>query len=119
MGGEDFDINNVFFHEGKPASGAWMPGQVVDFMLEELGKGRFYMIRPDNDVSRETDNLRMTWTMQDITENRPPLSRWHPDYKDKFTKFVEKERGNASQIESAMKYVVVMAIGAAVGYFLK
>jgi len=83
----DFDVDKVFFHEKKPADGAWMPKQVVDFMIKELDQGRFYIICPDNDVNRETDNLRMTWTMQDITLNRPPLSRWHPEYKDKFTAF--------------------------------
>lgn len=62
--GEKFDPNAVFFHEEKPAGGAWMPQQVVDFMIEELDKGRFYIVCPDNDVDRETDNLRMTWTMQ-------------------------------------------------------
>jgi hypothetical protein len=86
----NFDPNSVFFHEGKPAPGAWMPQQVVDFMISELDAGRFYIICPDNDVDRHTDNLRMTWTMQDITEDRPPLSRWHPDYKDKFAEFVER-----------------------------
>mmetsp|Transcript_12416 Transcript_12416/g.16316 ORF Transcript_12416/g.16316 Transcript_12416/m.16316 type:complete len:318 (+) Transcript_12416:76-1029(+) len=88
----NFDENSVFFHEGKPASGAWMPGQVVDFMVKELDEGRFYIICPDNDVDRETDSLRMTWTMQDITENRAPLSRWHPDYKDAFAEFMEKSK---------------------------
>jgi short-subunit dehydrogenase len=82
--GEEFDPSAVSFHEDKPASGAWMPQQVVDFMIQELNKGRFYIVCPDNSVDRETDNLRMTWTMQDITQDRPPLSRWHPDYKEKF-----------------------------------
>lgn len=86
--GEAFDASSVFFHEAKPADGAWMPQQVIDFMIEELDKGKFYIICPDNDVDRETDNLRMTWTMQDITEDRPPLSRWHPDYKDAFEAFL-------------------------------
>ncbi|CAB9528164.1 Probable oxidoreductase EphD [Seminavis robusta] len=86
--GDAFDVNSVFFHEDKPAGGAWMPKQVVDFMIAELDKGRFYIVCPDNDVDRETDNLRMTWTMQDITQDRAPLSRWHPDYKDKFTEYV-------------------------------
>mmetsp|Transcript_2370 Transcript_2370/g.3160 ORF Transcript_2370/g.3160 Transcript_2370/m.3160 type:complete len:324 (-) Transcript_2370:239-1210(-) len=90
--GETFDAAKVFFHEGKPASGAWMPQQVVDFMLNELDEGRFYIVCPDNDVDRETDNLRMTWTMQDITMNRPPLSRWHPDYTEDFTEFLEKNK---------------------------
>eukprot|EP00965_Chrysotila_dentata_P261252 6214195-Pleurochrysis_carterae.AAC.3 len=58
-------------------------------MISEIDSGKFYVICPDNDVDRETDNLRMTWTMQDITEDRPPLSRWHPDYKDAFTAFLD------------------------------
>ena len=69
-----------------------MPQQVVDFMMEQLDQGKFYIICPDNDVDRETDNLRMTWTMQDITQDRPPLSRWHPDYKDKFNAFLEENK---------------------------
>jgi len=76
----------------KPA-GAWTPAQVVDFMLERMGAGDFYIICPDNDVSREVDNARMTWTMQDITRNRPPLSRWHPDYADAFAAFLKEETG--------------------------
>lgn len=88
--GKDYDANQAFFHENKPQDGAWMPQQVFDFMKDEVDKGRFYIVCPDNDVDRETDNLRMTWTMQDITKDRPPLSRWHPDYADEFAAFVEK-----------------------------
>jgi NAD(P)-dependent dehydrogenase (short-subunit alcohol dehydrogenase family) len=90
--GEPYDDAQAYFHEDKPNTGAWMPAQVVDYMTEEIDKGRFYIICPDNEVDRETDNLRMTWAMQDITENRPPLSRWHPEYKDEFTSFVEKAK---------------------------
>jgi len=90
--GQDFDPANVFFHEAKPQPGAWMPDQVVDFMMEELEKGRFYIICPDNDVDRATDNLRMTWAMQDITQDRPPLSRWHPDCKDAFQAFLDQNK---------------------------
>lgn len=86
--GESFNKDAVFFHEDKPATDAWMPQQVIDFMVQELDKGRFYILCPDNDVDRETDNLRMTWTMQDITQDRAPLSRWHPDYKDKFSEYL-------------------------------
>mmetsp|Transcript_14083 Transcript_14083/g.35390 ORF Transcript_14083/g.35390 Transcript_14083/m.35390 type:complete len:305 (-) Transcript_14083:107-1021(-) len=89
---ENFDLDSVFFHEAKPAKGAWMPQQVIDFMVQELDAGKFYLICPDNDVDRETDNLRMTWTMQDITMDRPPLSRWHPDYKDKFGEFLKENK---------------------------
>lgn len=87
--GEDFDAQSVFFHEDKPAGGAWMPRQVLDYMIEKLDMGSFYIVCPDNDVDCETDKLRMTWTMQDITEDRPPLSRWHPDYKEKFDEYLK------------------------------
>mmetsp|Transcript_855 Transcript_855/g.1651 ORF Transcript_855/g.1651 Transcript_855/m.1651 type:complete len:329 (-) Transcript_855:79-1065(-) len=90
--GEDFDPNSVFFHEDKPASGAWMPRQVIDFMIQELDAGKFFVICPDNDVDRETDNLRMTWTMQDITQDRPPLSRWHPEYQEEFQAFLDANK---------------------------
>lgn len=90
--GRAFDEDKVFFHENKPAPGAWMPMQVIEFMLKELNEGKFYIVCPDNDVDRETDNLRMTWAMQDITQDRPPLSRWHPDWKDKFSEYLEQNK---------------------------
>lgn len=90
--GKEFDPSTAFFHEGKPQPDAWMPQQVVDFMIEELDKGRFYIMCPDNDVDRETDKLRMTWSMQDITEDRPPLSRWHPEYKEPFAEFLKANK---------------------------
>jgi len=90
--GQAFDPNDVFFHEDKPAGGAWMPKQVVEYMFQELAKEHFYIICPDNDVDRATDNLRMTWAMQDITQDRPPLSRWHPDYKEAFENFLKENK---------------------------
>ncbi len=72
----------------KPA-GAWTPDQVIDMLVEGMGKGDFYIICPDNEVTRETDNRRMQWAMGDIVENRPALSRWHPDHKDAFEKFLK------------------------------
>eukprot|EP01083_Nonionella_stella_P080333 220729_1 len=89
---EKFDPNSVFFSEEKPAKGAWMPPQVVEYMVDYLNQDKFYIICPDNDVDRELDNFRMTWTMQDITKDRPPLSRWHPEYKDKFKEFVDENK---------------------------
>ncbi|MBR0988495.1 SDR family NAD(P)-dependent oxidoreductase [Bradyrhizobium liaoningense] len=74
----------------KPA-GAWTPEQTVDFMLTRLEVGDFYILCPDNDVPRALDEKRMQWAAGDIVENRPPLSRWHPDYADAFTRFVEGE----------------------------
>ncbi|MGY0571281.1 SDR family NAD(P)-dependent oxidoreductase [Bradyrhizobium sp. RDM12] len=72
----------------KPA-GAWTPEQTVDFMLARLDAGDFYILCPDNDVPRALDEKRILWAAGDIVENRPPLSRWHPDYADAFAKFVK------------------------------
>jgi NAD(P)-dependent dehydrogenase (short-subunit alcohol dehydrogenase family) len=74
-------------HKEKPA-GAWLPEQVIDLLVDGMAKGDFYILCPDNDVTREMDKKRITWAAQDITENRPPLSRWHPDYKDAFDRFM-------------------------------
>jgi len=71
----------------KPA-GAWTSDQVIDFMMERLDAGDFYILCPDNEVTRAMDNARMEWAMADLIENRPPLSRWHDDYKDAFAAFL-------------------------------
>ncbi|MBN9019343.1 MAG: SDR family NAD(P)-dependent oxidoreductase [Rhizobiales bacterium] len=67
----------------KPA-GAWTPQQTVDFMLESIARGDFYILCPDNEVDRATDEKRILWAAGDIVENRPPLSRWHKDWADVF-----------------------------------
>jgi NAD(P)-dependent dehydrogenase (short-subunit alcohol dehydrogenase family) len=72
----------------KPAA-AWTPEQTVDFMLTRLEAGDFYILCPDNDVPRALDERRILWAAGDIVENRPALSRWHPDYAEKFAAFVK------------------------------
>jgi NAD(P)-dependent dehydrogenase (short-subunit alcohol dehydrogenase family) len=67
----------------KPA-GAWTPDETVAFMLERLEAGDFYILCPDNDVSRALDERRIAWAAGDIIENRPALSRWHPDFAEAF-----------------------------------
>jgi len=69
--------------------GAWTPDQVVDFMLERIGAGSFYILCPDNEVSHALDSRRVQWAADDIIQNRPALSRWHPDFKDKFAEYVK------------------------------
>jgi len=71
----------------KPAS-AWTSEQVVEFMLERIGAGDFYVLCPDNAVDRATDERRMRWAMDDIILNRPALSRWHPDFEAEFARFM-------------------------------
>jgi len=70
--------------EHKP--GAWLPGQVIDMLVAALEQGDFYIICADDDVSSEMDHKRIRWAAGDIIENRPPLSRWHPDYAEAFHK---------------------------------
>jgi NAD(P)-dependent dehydrogenase (short-subunit alcohol dehydrogenase family) len=72
----------------KPAA-AWTPEQTVDFMIERVNAGDFYVLCPDNDVPRPLDERRILWAASDIVENRPALSRWHPDYAEAFAKFVK------------------------------
>jgi NAD(P)-dependent dehydrogenase (short-subunit alcohol dehydrogenase family) len=70
---------------------AWTSAQTVDFMLDSLERGDFYILCPDNDVPRALDERRMAWAIGDVIENRPPLSRWHKDFSAKFKAFVEGE----------------------------
>jgi NAD(P)-dependent dehydrogenase (short-subunit alcohol dehydrogenase family) len=70
-------------------SGAWTPEQTIEFMIARLEAGDFYILCPDNDVKREIDERRILWAAGDIVENRPPLSRWHPDYADQFAAFLK------------------------------
>jgi NAD(P)-dependent dehydrogenase (short-subunit alcohol dehydrogenase family) len=63
---------------------AWTPDQVVDFLMQSLGREDFYILCPDNEVSRATDEKRIAWAAGDLIHNRPPLSRWHPEYAEAF-----------------------------------
>jgi NAD(P)-dependent dehydrogenase (short-subunit alcohol dehydrogenase family) len=71
--------------------GAWTPEQTIGFMIERIDAGDFYILCPDNDVPRQLDERRMAWAAGDIIENRPALSRWHPDYAEAFARFVKGE----------------------------
>lgn len=72
--------------------GAWTPDQVIDMLIDAMGAGDFYVLCPDNEVTREVDVRRIQWAAGDITENRPALSRWHPDYKTAFEQFLHAEK---------------------------
>lgn len=76
--------------EGNAAPGAWKPQQTVDYMLARLAQNDFYIICPDNETSEEMDKKRIAWAAQDIYENRPALSRWHPDWAAKFKEYMDK-----------------------------
>jgi NAD(P)-dependent dehydrogenase (short-subunit alcohol dehydrogenase family) len=68
---------------------AWTPDQVAEFMINSMSAGDFYILCPDNSVTRQMDELRIKWAAGDIVENRPALSRWHKDYEAEFASFMQ------------------------------
>ena len=59
--------------------GAWRPDQVIDVLLAALDRGDFYIICPDDETTLEMARTPIVWSAGDLVENRPALSRWHPD----------------------------------------
>lgn len=84
------------FMPEKPAA-AWTSEQAVDYLLRRVAEGDFYILCPDNDVSEERDARRIEWAMGDIINNRPALSRWHPDFQDAFAAHESSELPDASK----------------------
>ncbi|MFD0937967.1 SDR family NAD(P)-dependent oxidoreductase, partial [Methylobacterium trifolii] len=68
--------------------GAWTPEETVAFLLERLEAGDFYVLCPDNETTRAQDARRIAWAAGDVIENRPALSRWHPDHAEAFSRFM-------------------------------
>jgi len=83
-----FPITGITGAEQKPR-GAWTAEQVVDFMLESIARGDFYILCPDNDVTRAMDERRMQWAADDLIKNRPALSCWHTPMKTAFDDFMK------------------------------
>lgn len=72
-----------------PPAGAWTANQVIDHFVTRFRNGDFYILCPDNEVTSEVDSKRILWASQDITENRPALSRWHPDWQNRFNDWLK------------------------------
>ena len=84
-----------FTHTGMTARGAgerppaaWTPDQVVERMFAGVAAGDFYILCPDNETTPEQDAKRIAWAAGDIAANRPALSRWHPDWQDRFAAYM-------------------------------
>lgn len=77
--------------DGDKPDGAWTTAQLLDHALPHLLNGDFYIICPDGEVTEATDAKRIRWAWGDIIENRPALSRWHPDWTPKFKAWADKE----------------------------
>jgi NAD(P)-dependent dehydrogenase (short-subunit alcohol dehydrogenase family) len=76
-------------NEHKP--GAWLPEQVIDYLLEALDRGDFFAICPDDETTTEMDHKRIVWHAFDMVRSRPALSRWHPDHAAEFAAWMEKD----------------------------
>ena len=70
--------------------GAWTPEQVVSMLIDAMARDDFYILCPDNEVDHDTDIKRIRWGQDDIIENRPALSRWHPRYADAFATYMKR-----------------------------
>lgn len=70
--------------------GAWSAQETVLFMLDRVRFGEFYILCPDNETRPEIDHLRIMWNAADVTEGRPALSRWHPNYKSLYEEYVRE-----------------------------
>jgi hypothetical protein len=69
--------------DGSNPAGAWIAEQVVDRMIASVTTGDFYILCPDNTVPNDLDQRRLRWSRGDITQNRPALSRWHEDWRER------------------------------------
>ncbi|RAH69485.1 SDR family NAD(P)-dependent oxidoreductase [Aspergillus aculeatinus CBS 121060] len=73
----------------KPA-GCWTPQETVAFMVRRMAAGSFYIICPDNEVSEELDKKRIAWACGDVVHDRPALTRWREDWKERAAKGIEE-----------------------------
>lgn len=74
-------------HTSAQPAAAWSPAQVIDYLMSALARGSFYVICPDNEVTREEDARRMLWAAGDLAYDRSALSRWDPDWQSAFAEF--------------------------------
>lgn len=61
-------------------------------MYNKMVAKKFYIICPDNEVSEETDKKRMLWGVGDVINERPPLTRWRPEYKQEAEEWMAKQK---------------------------
>jgi hypothetical protein len=58
-----FTFTGITGRAEKPTD-AWSAEQVVDFMIDDMGNGDFYILCPDNAVTREIDEKRVQWAQK-------------------------------------------------------
>ena len=62
---QSFTFTGISRASEKPP-GAWTPEQVVEFMIEGINRGDFYILCPDNEVTRQIDEKRIRWAADDL-----------------------------------------------------
>ncbi|WP_429819324.1 SDR family NAD(P)-dependent oxidoreductase [Ensifer sp. B1-9] len=67
----------------------WTAEQVIERLFQGLYNDDFYVICPDNEVTSAMDAKRIRWAADDMIENRPALSRWHPVWKEAFAAWLK------------------------------
>lgn len=68
----------------------WSAEELVAHALARLAAGDFYILCPDNEVTPEMDARRIRWAAEDMIQNRPALSRWHPDHAEAFARWMAR-----------------------------
>ncbi len=69
--------------------GAWLPHQVVERMVAGVRADDFYIICPDDETTEEMDSKRIMWGAEDITANRPAISRWHAQWQERAKEYCD------------------------------
>lgn len=83
-------MNEAFKPAGTPKpDGAWTADELIKYFVDRLKRGDFYILCPDNEVAHEIDTKKILWAANDMVLNRPALSRWHPEWKEKFLAFMD------------------------------
>jgi hypothetical protein len=91
-------VANIFQSGNEPGStkakpdGAWSADQVADYMYAKMKDKKFYILCPDFQVTEQTDKKRMMWSVGDIVNERPPLTRWREEYKEEAEKWMAEQK---------------------------
>ncbi|KAK5048522.1 hypothetical protein LTR84_005612 [Exophiala bonariae] len=90
LSGNAGPVSDDVAREKKP-KGAWLASQVVEFGVQKIEEGKFYVLVPDEDVDEQLDQARVTWAAGDVSEGRAALSRWEDGWKDRAAEWIGGE----------------------------
>ena len=75
--------------------GAWLPDQVVDFMMIALGRAVLYLCPDAKSIPRKTGDA--FWATGDIADDRPPLSGGI-DFAEDFKRFEGRDMSDRMKV---------------------